>query len=153
MYWLWSEPNKIDLHPIWAYEEEEVWPYPRNERKQQWNGLGGGVCCLWSRMGSGGVWHVLLCDQEWWSEDVWRVMIGYNCQLMCLLQNPETLGPVVVHGDMNIGQHTLATYNIYVKRDTNVYLILDILFSVTQWSWTDVYDEWTLQSATSWINM
>lgn len=60
---------------------------------------------------------------------------------MCLLQNLETLGPVVVHGDMNIGQHTLATYNIYVKRDTNVYSILDILFSVTQWSWTDVYDD------------
>ena len=51
---------------------------------------------------------------------------------MCLLQNLETLGPVVVHGDMNIGQHTLATYNIYLKRETNVYSILDILFSVTQ---------------------
>ena len=51
---------------------------------------------------------------------------------MCLLQNLETLGPVVVHGDMSIGQHTLATYNIYLKRETNVYSILDILFSVTQ---------------------
>ena len=51
---------------------------------------------------------------------------------MCLLQNLETLGPVVVHGDMNIGQLTLATYIIYAKRDTNAYSILDILFGVTQ---------------------
>ena len=39
---------------------------------------------------------------------------------------------MVVHGDMNIGQLTLATYIIYAKRDTNAYSILDILFGVTQ---------------------
>lgn len=69
---LWSEPRKRDLHPIWAY--------PRNERKQQWNG----VVEVYVYDEEWVVEVYDMCDQDGLSEDVWRVMIGSNCQFIQL---------------------------------------------------------------------
>ena len=99
-----------------------------------------------------------MCDQEWLSEDIiWRVVIGSNRQLGGLGNLCVYYKILKVQCGSPRGYEYWTTYIgyvlIYAKRDTNAYSILDILFGVTQWSWTDVYDEWTLQSTTSWINI